>query len=121
MSVLAFAPCAQPGVHWPRLMQGARPSYAVVAIVVSEERGQIALAVNGRIERALSPDELRERLGTFVLQRRGAGLQGVDRITGEQQSVVGTDQAQATGQAIVAERGMRQHMQSRHQRVITWS
>jgi diadenylate cyclase len=44
-----------------------------VAIVVSEERGHIALAMNGRIERALSPDELRERLGTFVTQRRGGG------------------------------------------------
>src|SRR5215203_1026522 len=44
-----------------------------VAIVVSEERGQIALAMNGRIERAISPDELRERLGTFITQRRGAG------------------------------------------------
>ena len=33
-----------------------------MAIVVSEERGQIALAMNGRIDRALSADELRERL-----------------------------------------------------------
>jgi diadenylate cyclase len=44
-----------------------------VAIVVSEERGQIALAMNGRIERALSPDELRERLATLITQRRGGG------------------------------------------------
>jgi len=44
-----------------------------VAIVVSEERGQIALAMNGRIERALSADELRQRLGTFVTERRGGG------------------------------------------------
>ena len=36
MSVLAFAPWAQPGVQWPRLMQGARPSYSVVATVVSD-------------------------------------------------------------------------------------
>jgi hypothetical protein len=39
---------------------------------VSEERGQIALAMNGRIDRALTPDQLRERLQTLVLQRRGA-------------------------------------------------
>jgi DNA integrity scanning protein DisA with diadenylate cyclase activity len=44
-----------------------------VAIVVSEERGQIALAMNGRIDRALNPDQLRERLRTFVVQRRGGG------------------------------------------------
>ena len=44
-----------------------------VAIVVSEERGHIGLAMNGRIERALSPDELRQRLGTFVTGRRGGG------------------------------------------------
>jgi diadenylate cyclase len=44
-----------------------------VAIVVSEERGHIGLAMNGRIERALSADELRERLGTFVTGRRGGG------------------------------------------------
>jgi diadenylate cyclase len=46
-----------------------------VAIVVSEERGQIALAMNGRIDRALSADQLRDRLGTFVMQRRGGGRQ----------------------------------------------
>ena len=44
-----------------------------VAIVVSEERGHIGLAMNGRIERALSADELRQRLGTFVTGRRGSG------------------------------------------------
>ena len=36
MSVLAFAPCAQAGVQWPRWMQGARPSYSVVAIALSD-------------------------------------------------------------------------------------
>ena len=44
-----------------------------VAIVVSEERGHIALATNGRIERGLSADDLRERLATLVMQRRGGG------------------------------------------------
>src|SRR5687768_9975829 len=41
-----------------------------VAIVVSEERGQIALALDGRIERGLSGDQLRERLRQLVLLRR---------------------------------------------------
>src|SRR5271155_988092 len=36
MSVLAFAPWAQPGVQWPRLMHGARPSYSVVATAMSD-------------------------------------------------------------------------------------
>ena len=44
-----------------------------VAIVVSEERGHIALATNGRIERGLSADDLRDRLATLVTQRRGGG------------------------------------------------
>src|ERR687891_490781 len=44
-----------------------------IAVVVSEETGTIALAMNGRIDRALTPDELRERLRTFVVQRRGSG------------------------------------------------
>src|ERR1700722_8000919 len=36
MSVLALAPCAQPGVQCPTLMQAARPSYSVVAMEVSD-------------------------------------------------------------------------------------
>lgn len=44
-----------------------------VAMVVSEESGQIGLALNGRIERDLTADALRERLRTFVTERRGAG------------------------------------------------
>ena len=36
MSVLALAPWAQPAMHWPRLMQGARPPYSCVAMVLSD-------------------------------------------------------------------------------------
>src|ERR1700729_3509199 len=36
MSVLAFAPCAQAGVQCARLMHGARPSYSVVAMALSD-------------------------------------------------------------------------------------
>ena len=43
-----------------------------VAVVVSEERGQIALALDGGIERDLSADQLRERLRALVTQRRPA-------------------------------------------------
>jgi diadenylate cyclase len=42
-----------------------------VAIVVSEETGKISLAMNGRIDRELTPDELRARLRPLVVQRRG--------------------------------------------------
>jgi diadenylate cyclase len=41
-----------------------------VAVVVSEESGQISIALDGEIERALTPDALRERLRELVLQRR---------------------------------------------------
>jgi diadenylate cyclase len=37
-----------------------------IAIVVSEETGKISLAISGKIERALTVDELRERLGKLV-------------------------------------------------------
>ncbi len=41
-----------------------------VAVVVSEETGIISLALDGRIERSLTPDQLRDRLRTLVLSRR---------------------------------------------------
>ena len=41
-----------------------------VAVIVSEETGGISLAIDGRIERALSGDELRDRLRSLVLLRR---------------------------------------------------
>jgi diadenylate cyclase len=44
-----------------------------VAIVVSEQTGQISLALDGDIQRGLSPDELRERLRSLVLLRRTPG------------------------------------------------
>jgi diadenylate cyclase len=40
-----------------------------VAIVVSEETGQIGLALDGRIERGLSPDDLRTRMRSLVVRR----------------------------------------------------
>jgi diadenylate cyclase len=43
------------------------------AIVVSEQNGQISLALDGDIQRGLSPDELRERLRSLVLLRRTSG------------------------------------------------
>jgi diadenylate cyclase len=41
-----------------------------VAVVVSEERGQIALAIEGRLERDLTADQLRDRLQSLISPRR---------------------------------------------------
>ena len=41
-----------------------------IAVIVSEETGQVSLALEGRIERDLSADELRARLKALVLTRR---------------------------------------------------
>jgi hypothetical protein len=40
---------------------------------VSEESGQISLALDGRIDRGLTPEQLRERMRTLVVQRRTSG------------------------------------------------
>ena len=47
-----------------------------VAVVVSEETGQISLALDGHIERALTPDALRERMRSLVLLRRSRRRSG---------------------------------------------
>jgi hypothetical protein len=41
-----------------------------VAIVVSEERGEVSLAIRGTLHRRLTLDELRARLQAALLQRR---------------------------------------------------
>jgi diadenylate cyclase len=78
---VAAAACFLPLTVNPRLSRdlGTRHRAAIglteesdaAAVVVSEETGQIAIALEGNIERALTPDELRERLRTLVLLRRG--------------------------------------------------
>jgi diadenylate cyclase len=78
---VAAAACFLPLTVNPRLSRelGTRHRAAIglteegdaVAIVVSEETGKISLAMNGRIDRELTPDELRARLRPLVVQRRG--------------------------------------------------
>jgi diadenylate cyclase len=78
---VAAAACFLPLTVNPRLSRdlGTRHRAAIglteesdaAAVVVSEETGQIAIALDGNIERALDPDELRERLRSLVLLRRG--------------------------------------------------
>ena len=79
-SRVAAAACFLPLTVNPRLSRelGTRHRAAIglteegdaVAIVVSEETGKISFAMNGRIDRELTPDELRERLRPLVVQRR---------------------------------------------------
>jgi diadenylate cyclase len=42
-----------------------------IAVVVSEETGNISVVVDGQIERGLTPDQLRARLRSLILHRNG--------------------------------------------------
>ncbi|MGH9410919.1 MAG: diadenylate cyclase CdaA [Vicinamibacterales bacterium] len=80
-SRIAAAACFLPLTVNPRLSRdlGTRHRAAIglteendaAAIVVSEETGQISMALDGEIQRGLTPDELRSQLRTLVLKRRG--------------------------------------------------
>lgn len=80
---VAAAACFLPLTINPRLSRelGSRHRAALgiteendaVALVVSEETGVISLVMNGEIERALSPEQLRVRLGQLILKRRPMG------------------------------------------------
>jgi diadenylate cyclase len=80
---VAAAACFLPLTVNPRLSRdlGTRHRAAIglteesdaAAIVISEETGQIALALEGSIERGLTPDELRERIRSLVVLRRSSG------------------------------------------------
>jgi diadenylate cyclase len=82
---IAAAACFLPLTVNPRVSRelGTRHRAAIglteendaVAVVVSEETGQIALAIDGRIERGLTPDALRERMRALVTLRRSRGRQ----------------------------------------------
>src|SRR4051794_4314335 len=76
---VAAAACFLPLTVNPRLSRdlGTRHRAALglteesdaAAVVVSEETGQISVALNGEIERALTPDDLRERLKRLIAFR----------------------------------------------------
>jgi diadenylate cyclase len=78
---VAAAACFIPLTVNPRLSRDLGPRHRAAiglteesdaaAVIISEETGQIAIALDGNIERALTPDELRERLRRLVLLRRG--------------------------------------------------
>jgi diadenylate cyclase len=80
---VAAAACFLPLTVNPRLSRdlGTRHRAAIglteesdaLAIVISEETGQIALALDGSIERDLTADELRERIRSLVVLRRSSG------------------------------------------------
>src|SRR5215210_2715949 len=81
-SRVAAAACFLPLTVNPRVSRelGTRHRAAIglteecdaVAIVVSEESGQISLALDGRVERGLTPDDLRERMRSLVTLRRSS-------------------------------------------------
>jgi diadenylate cyclase len=78
---VAAAACFLPLTVNPRLSRelGTRHRAAIglteendaAAIVISEETGKISIALNGEIERGLTPDDLRARLRDLIQQRRG--------------------------------------------------
>jgi diadenylate cyclase len=77
---IAAASCFLPLAVHPKLDRdlGTRHRAAIglteesdaVAVVVSEERGEISLSLQGRLYRGLSPDELRTRLNVLVAHER---------------------------------------------------
>jgi diadenylate cyclase len=79
---IAAAACFLPLTVNPRLDRdlGTRHRAAIglteesdaIAVVVSEERGEISISRNGRITRGLSVEDLRTRLQALILQKRAA-------------------------------------------------
>ena len=77
---VAAAACFLPLTVNPRVSRemGTRHRAAIglteegdaVAVVVSEETGTIALALDGQIDRGLTADQLRDRLRTLIVHRR---------------------------------------------------
>jgi diadenylate cyclase len=82
---VAAAACFLPLTVNPRVSRelGTRHRAAIglteendaVAVIVSEETGHISLALDGHIERNLTPEALRERMRTLVMLRRSGGRQ----------------------------------------------
>jgi diadenylate cyclase len=85
---VAAAACFLPLTVNPKLSKelGSRHRAAIglteendaIAIVVSEETGNISLAADGQIERGLGVDELRTQLRSLVLQRRVTGRKSAE-------------------------------------------
>jgi len=77
---VAAAACFLPLTVNPKLSKelGSRHRAAIglteendsIAIVVSEQTGSISIVVDGQIERGLSPEQLRSRLRSLVLNKR---------------------------------------------------
>jgi len=77
---VAAAACFLPLTVNPRVSRelGTRHRAAIglteegdaVAVIVSEETGNISVAIDGRIDRGLSPEELRDRLRSLVTMRK---------------------------------------------------
>jgi diadenylate cyclase len=89
---VAAAACFLPLTVNPRVSRelGTRHRAAIglteegdaVAVIVSEETGYISVAIDGRIDRRLSPDELRTRLRTLVTMRKSRRQVGPRSLDG---------------------------------------
>jgi diadenylate cyclase len=85
---IAAAACFLPLTVNPKLSKelGSRHRAAIglteendsVAIVVSEETGNISVVAEGHIDRGLSPDDLRTHLRSLVLQRRSTSRKAAE-------------------------------------------
>jgi diadenylate cyclase len=53
-----------------RAAMGLTEETDALAVVISEERGEISLALRGTIQRHLTPDDLKVRLRAAMLKRR---------------------------------------------------
>ena len=49
-----------------------------IAVVVSEERGEISLARRGHIQRRLTTEDLRQQLQSLIMHKTGAGDAAVE-------------------------------------------
>jgi diadenylate cyclase len=56
-----------------------------IALVVSEETGSISIGIEGKLERNLEEDELRERLGELLLNASGDDEEGDETEEDEDQ------------------------------------
>ena len=83
---VAAAACFLPLTVNPRVSRelGTRHRAAIglteegdaVAVIVSEESGKISLALDGRIDRGLSPEDLRARLRSLIMLRKSSRHMG---------------------------------------------
>jgi diadenylate cyclase len=61
-----------------RAAMGITEESDAIALVVSEETGAISIAINGKLERDLEGEALRERLNELLSNQESEGEEGAD-------------------------------------------